>query len=83
MDANRFKEKPSNNSDCFARECKHCKIIISFPWKINGKSKSKPADELGSYHVTHAARHLEKHFDETGRTSIEQRVMQKNEKAKK
>ena len=77
MDSKRLKEKTPDNSDFWTHKYKHCKTMLSFPWKINGKLKSKHTDELGAYHAAHAAMHLEKCCDEAVRTSIEQRMIEK------
>ena len=42
-----------------------------------------PTDRLRAYHAVCAARHLEKHCDEVGRTSIEQRMIEKKNKKTK
>ena len=77
IDRKRMEENPEDDDDCCAHECKHCKTLLSFPWKINRIFKSKHFDGPGAYHSAHAARHLEKHCDEVDRASTEQRTTEK------
>ena len=72
IDCKRLKESPADDNDCYTCQYKHCNTLISFPWKVNGKIFSRPADGLGVYHTVHAQRYLEKCFNEPGRSSIEQ-----------
>ena len=48
MDPKTLKETPAYDSYCYTHECKHCKTLISFRWKINKKLKSKPTSGPGA-----------------------------------
>ena len=52
-------------------------------WKVKGCLKQKPRSGSGSYHAAHAARHLENHCNEAGRSSMQQRLIERNNKRTK
>ena len=77
MDHRRLKNKPENNNDCYTNECKHCGNLMEFQWKIKISLKSKHVEGDESYHIPHAARHLENHCNEAGNISIQQGLIKK------
>ena len=54
-----------------------------FAHKVKVELKSKPGSGSGAYHVASAVRHLENHCDESGRASIEQHTIERNNKRAK
>ena len=56
---------------------------MELAWKEKRELKSKPVAGTGSYHAVHASRHLENHFDETGRASTQQCLIKRNNKRTK
>ena len=80
MDPCRLKGKPENKNDCHARECKHFGMLMKFQWKVRVTYKKKPGGGGGSYHDTHASRHLENHCNEVGNNSIQECLIEKCKK---
>ena len=80
IDPKRLKDKPFNNSDYYNHECEHCKKLLTFPQKVKGQLKSKPVSGVGAYHAAHVARHPENNCNESGRASIEQRMIERKNK---
>ena len=78
MDEKILKENPTDDQDCNTHECKHCKALLTFPWKTKEKLFSRPTDGLGSCHTACAQRHMEKWCNAPGLASIAQRINEKN-----
>ena len=47
------------------------------PWKSKDKACERPIEGSGLCHAVHAQRHLERHCDKVGRSSIVHRVIEK------
>ena len=77
MNHHGLKEKKENKNDCCTHECKCCVMLMKFQWKVEGSLKHKPEGGGRSYHVARSARHLENNFDEVGRLSIQQCLIEK------
>ena len=56
---------------------------MKFAWKEKEELKSKPGSGEGVYHALRAATHLENHCNESGRASMEQRLIERSSKRSK
>ena len=72
-----LKENPMGDHHCYSHQRKHCKKLLSIPFQENGKLMSWPTEGSGACHAVRAQRHLEKHCNELGRSSIAKRTNEK------
>ena len=79
MDSRRIKENPKHNKDFCTHEHKHCGMLITMGWKVNGSLASIGSGGTGSYHVANASRHLESHCNEASLHSIESLLNEKGQ----
>ena len=77
IDPRRLKDKTASKNYCYTNKCKDFRKLMKLAWKVKGCLKSKTGAGDGSYHTACAARHLEKHCNEAGRISIQQRLIEK------
>ena len=80
MDPKILEDEPENKSYCYTRECKYYNKLIKFAWKAKGELKSKLGSREGSYHAVHADRLIQNHCNEACCTTIEQRMIERNNK---
>ena len=78
MDTRRLKEKSENKNDYYANECEHCAMLMKFQWKLRGTYENKPKGGWMYYHAACATRHLETYYNEAGRDSIKERLIEKS-----
>ena len=64
--------KKEDKHECCAHQFKHCGMLMKFQWKVSLTHKTKARRGGGSYHAACAARHLERHCNESGRDSIQE-----------
>ena len=69
--------KTGTKNDCCAYECKHCGMLMKFPWKVKGTYENNIGGVGGSCHSGCAVRYLKNHCDESGRNSVKERLLEK------
>ena len=77
MDPHRFKETLEIKNYCYTHEFKHRGMLMKFQWNSKGGLKYEPGGGGWSYHAACAARHLETHFNASGRLLIQQLLIEK------
>ena len=71
-----------DDHDCNRHQCKHCKKLISLPWKDNGELTSRPTKGLGAHHTARVQRRLENYCNEQGRSFIAERANEEDKMKK-